>query len=179
MRPAKSTQAIIEKLKRQSIRLGQIQDIAGCRLVVDNAAQQDEVVGQLQIAFPQCQIDDRRVKPSHGYRAVHLLVKQADQWFEIQVRTRLQHSWASISEKLADRFGNEIKYGRGNPEVLESLRKMSAIVKHHEQAEPADLINIPLTPADFVLMHMLLHGSADPNLLAADDADGDSTEEKS
>ncbi len=30
-RPAKSTTAIIEKLKRESIRLSQFQDIAGCR----------------------------------------------------------------------------------------------------------------------------------------------------
>src|SRR3954451_14764163 len=33
-RPAKSTASIIEKLNRESIRLSQIQDIAGCRVVV-------------------------------------------------------------------------------------------------------------------------------------------------
>ena len=33
-RPAKSTGSISEKLRRESIRLSQIQDIAGCRIVV-------------------------------------------------------------------------------------------------------------------------------------------------
>ncbi|MDE2181227.1 MAG: hypothetical protein KGJ40_10350, partial [candidate division NC10 bacterium] len=30
-RPAKSTSSLIEKLRRESIRLSQVQDIAGCR----------------------------------------------------------------------------------------------------------------------------------------------------
>ena len=36
-RPAKSTSSIREKLKRESIRLTQIQDIAGCRLIVSDS----------------------------------------------------------------------------------------------------------------------------------------------
>ena len=35
-RPAKSTTSIAEKLQRESIRLTQIQDIAGCRVVVSD-----------------------------------------------------------------------------------------------------------------------------------------------
>jgi putative GTP pyrophosphokinase len=34
-RPAKSTTSIADKLRRESIRLTQIQDIAGCRLIGD------------------------------------------------------------------------------------------------------------------------------------------------
>src|SRR5262245_35279291 len=41
-RPAKSTQSIVEKLRRESIRLTQIQDIAGCRIVVTDRGTQDE-----------------------------------------------------------------------------------------------------------------------------------------
>src|SRR5262245_9379183 len=37
-RPAKSTNSLIEKLKRESIRLTQVQDIAGCRLVVSDTS---------------------------------------------------------------------------------------------------------------------------------------------
>lgn len=37
-RPAKSTTSISEKLRRESIRLTQIQDIAGCRLVVPDVS---------------------------------------------------------------------------------------------------------------------------------------------
>jgi len=40
-RPAKSTMSIIEKLRRESIRLTQIQDIAGCRLLPPNIVYQE------------------------------------------------------------------------------------------------------------------------------------------
>ena len=35
-RPAKTTASIVAKLQRESIRLSQIQDIAGCRVLVDD-----------------------------------------------------------------------------------------------------------------------------------------------
>jgi GTP pyrophosphokinase len=50
-RPAKSTTSISEKLRRESIRLTQMQDIAGCRLIVENIAKQDEVTAQLKERF--------------------------------------------------------------------------------------------------------------------------------
>jgi ppGpp synthetase/RelA/SpoT-type nucleotidyltranferase len=43
-RPAKSTTSITEKLHRESIRLTQIQDIAGCRIVISDIAEQERVV---------------------------------------------------------------------------------------------------------------------------------------
>jgi len=36
---AKSTVSIVEKLRRESIRLSQMQDIAGCRVVVGNVVE--------------------------------------------------------------------------------------------------------------------------------------------
>lgn len=39
-RPAKSTTAIVDKLRRETIRLSQMQDIAGCRVVVADTAEQ-------------------------------------------------------------------------------------------------------------------------------------------
>ena len=51
-RPAKSTNSIIGKLKRESIRLTQIQDIAGCRLVVSDFTEQERVVRGLVETFP-------------------------------------------------------------------------------------------------------------------------------
>src|SRR5688500_8702251 len=46
-RPAKSTSSIVEKLQRESVRLSQIQDIAGCRLVLEGINTQDMVVSGL------------------------------------------------------------------------------------------------------------------------------------
>src|SRR5689334_9395580 len=43
-RSAKSTRSIVEKLQRESIRLSQMQDVAGCRVIVDGIESQDDAV---------------------------------------------------------------------------------------------------------------------------------------
>ena len=55
-RPEKSTASIIDKLRRESIRLSQIQDIAGCRIVVTDTDKQDRVVGSLRPFFQALQL---------------------------------------------------------------------------------------------------------------------------
>ena len=56
-----------------------MQDIAGCRLVVRDEVQQDGVVQSLQHLFPDAAVVYRRQRPSYGYRAVHLIVRQSVQ----------------------------------------------------------------------------------------------------
>jgi GTP pyrophosphokinase len=82
-RPAKSTTSISEKLRRESIRLTQIQDIAGCRLTVSDIANQDSVVESLKQLFEHVTISDRRKQPSHGYRAIHVIVSYSGKMIEI------------------------------------------------------------------------------------------------
>ena len=134
-RPAKSTTAIVEKLYRGSMRLSQMQDIAGCRVIVADTLVQDAVVGQIATLFPST-VMDRRQKPSHGYRAVHVVVRPRRRAIEIQVRTVLQHLWAEFSEKSADAFGIEVKYGGGKKTFREALDNASAMVATYEQLEP-------------------------------------------
>lgn len=112
-RPSKTTTSISDKLRRESIRLTQIQDIAGCRLTVQDIATQDKVVQSLANIFEQTTVVDRRERPSHGYRAVHVIVNCQGKVIEVQVRTSLQHTWAELSEKLSD-VEPSIKYGGGN-----------------------------------------------------------------
>lgn len=112
-RPAETTAAIIDKLRRQPIRLTQVQDIAGIRLVVPTIVDQDALVARLREVFPDVKIDDRRIHPSSGYRAVHLVVSTDSKTVEVQVRTHLQHVWAELSEKLSDVVDAAIKYGGG------------------------------------------------------------------
>jgi len=84
-RPAKSTTSISAKLSRESIRLSQIQDIAGCRLIVPDILTQDEVVAKLKGLFDKLTVVDRREHPSHGYRAVHVIVDRRGKLIEVQV----------------------------------------------------------------------------------------------
>lgn len=134
-RLAKSTQSIVEKLRRESIRLSQMQDIAGCRIVVTNVMEQGRVVAELRVAFPGASVIDRRDKPSHGYRAIHVIAVVPDQPVEIQVRTELQHLWAELSEKSSDIVDPAIKYGGGPKEWRDLLARRSEAVAAYENFE--------------------------------------------
>lgn len=134
-RPAKSTTSISDKLRRESIRLSQIQDIAGCRLIVADIAAQESVVRSLIGLFEHTTVSDRREKPSHGYRAVHVIVNSQGRLIEIQVRTALQHLWAELSEKFSDVVGPEIKYGGGREAIQTLLADTSQLVADHESLQ--------------------------------------------
>ncbi len=95
-------------------------------------------------------VKDRRSKPMHGYRAVHLVVQVDDLPIEVQVRTRMQDRWAQITEGLADKWGRQIRYGgvpddpervtlasQGTPitrrEIWQAVQTLSALIGRHEQ----------------------------------------------
>lgn len=99
-RPAKTTESIIAKLQRGNLRLSRMQDVAGCRLIVPDIKAQDALAATTLKLFAKARVVDRRIIPSHGYRAVHVIVTMASRSVEVQIRTRMQHDWAQFSEKL-------------------------------------------------------------------------------
>ena len=134
-RLAKSTVSIVEKLRREKIRLSQMQDIAGCRVVVMNVLEQDQFVSTLKADFPEANVIDRRDNPSHGYRAVHIIAEVSGKPIEIQVRSSLQHLWAELSEKSSDVLDPTIKYGGGTDEWRNHLTGLSVLVANHDEIE--------------------------------------------
>jgi ppGpp synthetase/RelA/SpoT-type nucleotidyltranferase len=52
---------------------------------------------------------------------------------EIQLRTELQHTWAELSEKLADAVGIDTKYGGGPSAIRERLDLYSELVASFER----------------------------------------------
>lgn len=133
-RPSKSTGSIIRKLRRESTRLPQIQDIAGLRIVVADVVRQERVAKTLEVFLGSVKVHDRRAKPSNGYRAVHLVSVSTRRPVEIQIRTVLQHQWAEMSEKLSDTVDAEIKYGAGPKPIVVFLRKLSVGIQTFEEA---------------------------------------------
>jgi ppGpp synthetase/RelA/SpoT-type nucleotidyltranferase len=129
-RPAKTTESILQKLRRESVRLTQIQDIAGCRIVVEGLESQDTALTTLTQAFEKATVVDRRMKPSFGYRAVHVIVRIEGRQVEIQIRTILQHRWASASERLSEALPSEppLKYGGGAKAHQELLMGTSDMI---------------------------------------------------
>jgi ppGpp synthetase/RelA/SpoT-type nucleotidyltranferase len=126
----KTANTLIDKRKRHS-RLSGVQDVAGARLVVWNLVMQDQIVNDLRTRFRDARIQDRRIQPSHGYRAVHVIVTAKDLPVEIQVRTAWQHAWADATEAVADAWGRGIRYGepplgKDDAEVAERIRRFSS-----------------------------------------------------
>jgi putative GTP pyrophosphokinase len=154
-RHAKSTQSIGQKLRRESIRLSQIQDIAGCRIIVANLSEQKAVVESLRKAFDQTTVIDRREKPSHGYRAVHVVVKFVDRPVEVQVRTKLQHIWAELSEKLSDVESADLKYG-GGPERLKIALRSSSNAIGTIEALTSEIDDLPESQEKSILRNELI-----------------------
>ena len=137
-RPAKSTTAIVDKLKRGSMRLTQMQDIAGCRIVVSDITAQNLLLAKIKEMF-KVVVADRREKPSHGYRAIHVIVQSTDLPVEVQLRTDLQHIWAEVSEKLSDAYGIALKYGGGPAVIRSTLDSYSDLVARFEENLDSDV----------------------------------------
>lgn len=122
----KTIESVVAKLQRQSIRLSQISDIAGCRLIVSDTHAQEEVRADLRLVFPDAQEVDYRLRPQNGYRAVHLIVSASDgNRVEIQLRTTFQNAWANVSESAAKRIDMALKYGGGPREASRFLHELS------------------------------------------------------
>ena len=75
---------------------------------------------------------DRRATPTFGYRAIHLIVTEDGKPIEIQVRSYLQHLWAQYSEIISDFEGQEIKYGGGDPRLIQYLINLSEKTRVYE-----------------------------------------------
>jgi len=137
-RERKSTVSIIAKLQRQpTTRLSQIQDIAGCRIVVPTIRAQDAIDGLFLDLKPE-RTDDRRSGGVSGYRAIHYIVRREGRLVEVQLRTRAQNLWADVSEKLADRFGKQVKYGGeapGRPIIRKTLDALTEAIRSAESSQ--------------------------------------------
>jgi Region found in RelA / SpoT proteins len=114
----KTTGTLVDKLRREhGMRLSRVQDLAGARILVPGRREQDEardrICGHFSAAGSPCRVTDRRENPSHGYRAVHVIVQAGGIPVEIQIRTEMQDSWAQIVERVGDRWGRGLRYGDG------------------------------------------------------------------
>ncbi|HEY0956148.1 MAG TPA: RelA/SpoT domain-containing protein [Roseateles sp.] len=145
-REAKSTPAIRAKLVREGTRLSTMQDVAGCRVVVPDRPAQRALVEALMQRFAQYKLVDRVSKPSHGYRALHLVVREQGRWVEVQVRTELEHLWAQLCELVADRVGLDFKYGEGRQSLRAWIERLSDAVDAIERDAPAPVVKLLPVP---------------------------------
>ena len=96
---------------------------------------QDQMIAMLLQTFSESKVVDRRINPSHGYRAVHVIITREGLNVEIQIRSSLQHLWAELSERLADVIDSSIKYGGGEPQIQRYLSLTSEHIAKLEKSE--------------------------------------------
>ena len=131
---SKRTKSIIRKLRRpknQTMDLSRMQDIVGIRVIVDNVADQENVVQILRRNFEGgSEIFDFR-NDGRPYRTMHVVLWVEDQNIEVQIRTIPQHLWAVESES----FGEQVKEGTLTGDPLSYLTTLAEAGKRLDAGE--------------------------------------------
>lgn len=142
----KQMQSIRSKLTRISSNLRQLQDLGGCRAVVPSIDDAKRLVQSIKENSPHVlKREDpyMDVPRDSGYRSHHLIYSfepknESDEGFrgrliELQVRSRLQHSWSTAVEAVGMFLQQKIKASEGDPSWLRLFELMSFEIAEAEK----------------------------------------------
>lgn len=121
----KRIESIKIKLKRfKTLRLSSLQDVAGVRLILKDTAALDRTFTRIRGASAKSKLkrlDDYCYRPkSDGYRGIHLVYQNpSNKLVEIQLRTELQHVWATSVEVYGFLKSTSFKTGSGEADWKE------------------------------------------------------------
>ncbi len=125
--------SVIAKLHRETTKLSQMQDIVGFRVTLDSIVEQNDLIARFPRELRWRVIDRRDRESATGYRAVHLVFQHAAGPVEAQIRTRMQHEWAQLSE-FFDEFEPGVKYGLGG-RAVQTLKLLSEQIRELEDLQ--------------------------------------------
>lgn len=145
----KRTPSIIKKLQRfENMNLARMQDIGGLRVIVNNIHEvyqlHDSLVKNRKHKHePLLPPDDyiKTPKPD-GYRSLHQVFKFYSMakpeynglQIELQIRTKLQHSWATAVEAIGMIEKSSLKTGEGHADFKQFFKLASLLFAQCEQA---------------------------------------------
>lgn len=142
---------IIGKLKRYpAMKLTTMQDIAGVRAILDSTKDVYRLASKYRdnIRFKHELVDQKdyieNPRSEDGYRSVHLIYKyrnnHASEYnslrIEIQIRTKLQHIWATAVETMGTFLGQALKSRQGDQEWLDFFALVSSAFALKEGCTP-------------------------------------------
>lgn len=160
----KKLASIDTKLRRNpNMKLSQMQDIGGCRSVLSTV----DRVDQLTEVYRKNPLRSTRARPPYdyithpkndGYRSYHLVYKYQSssethsvyngQRIEIQIRSKLQHAWATTVEVVDTITGRAIKAGGGDAEWRRFFALISSAMATAEKRP-----TVPSTPSERNILH--------------------------
>jgi ppGpp synthetase/RelA/SpoT-type nucleotidyltranferase len=157
------------------MRLSQMQDLGGCRAVVRTIKEAERLVVAYQTANvknPTARHEFLHAKDyikepkADGYRSYHMIYRYRSRSakhraynglkIEIQIRTRLQHAWATAVEIVSTFTGQALKSNIGDDSWKRFFKLMATHIALREKSEP-----VPDTPTDQATLRSELRDLAD------------------
>jgi putative GTP pyrophosphokinase len=146
---------IIDKLKRYpAMKLTTMQDIGGLRAILASIGDVYQLTDQFRHSrFAHELIDTKdyieNPRSEDGYRGIHLIYryknKQAPSYdglrVELQIRTKLQHIWATAVETMGTFLGQALKSRQGDKEWIDFFAIVSSAFAHKENCAPIPRFN--------------------------------------
>jgi len=147
----KRLSSIRHKLQRmRKLKLSDMQDIGGCRAILTSI----EDINKLVKAYEESDIrhkldykDDyiKCPKIRTGYRSIHLIYNYVSDKnttynghrVEIQLRTQLQHAWATAVETVGTFMGQVLKSNQGDVDLLQFFKLMATVIANIEGTSAA------------------------------------------
>lgn len=154
----KRLSSIDDKLQRfhaNGLTLSKMQDIAGCRAIVDTISSINQLVDDYKRSYSLHVLDSYndyiRSPKSSGYRGYHLIYRYRsvvhpeynDLKIEMQFRSGLQHCWATAVETTDIFHGEGLKASRGSPDWTRFFALMGSAMAIREGCR-----RVPRTPRD-------------------------------
>lgn len=148
----KRTPSIVRKLRNEPhMKLSTMQDIGGLRAVVQNVDQVYALVDSYEkstrLRHELVKVNDYIRDPKRsGYRSVHLIYKYFNVKvpdynglrIEIQVRSKIQHAWATSVETMGAFLKHALKSSEGPQDWLYFFALAGSAFAHYEGCQPAE-----------------------------------------
>ncbi|MEA2342848.1 MAG: hypothetical protein QOF63_1017 [Thermoanaerobaculia bacterium] len=152
----KRVPSIVLKLRRfSSMKLSRMQDIGGCRAILESVSQ----VRKVRAAYARSEQQHEFVSEkdyisepkASGYRGIHLVYRYYSERnpdyngrsIEIQLRTRLQHAWATAVETVGTFLQQSLKSSEGSEKWLRFFALTGSAFALTERTQA-----VPNTPDD-------------------------------
>ncbi len=127
----KRSHSIIRKLNRlDGMQLARMQDIAGIRVILNDITEVYRLIETMKSSEFTHELKNEKdyiKEPKEsGYRGIHLIYKYINPekaesnglYIEVQIRTKIQHIWATAVETMSTFLGTHLKFDEGQPKWL-------------------------------------------------------------